>query len=102
MVATAPSRTPPWLLSRRGCRGRRLSSSTENHSVRNLSSLRKEVVLALFGGGQQLCELRRAAQRRQQRILLQGSVGAIFPLDGGFEQPQSHIFLATEGHVSCE
>jgi hypothetical protein len=56
------------------------SSATGARSGLNLTSFRKEVVLALLGGGEQLRELWRVPQRRQQRIFLQSLIGTIFAI----------------------
>ena len=75
---------------------------TRKRSLRGLRSLGKEVGLALFGGGEQLVELRRAFQLREPGISLHRGVGAIVACDGAPEQPLGDIVLPTEGISGCE
>jgi hypothetical protein len=62
--------------------------------LRRQSSLGAKFVFAVSGGGEQLRELRRTPQRRQQRIILQGLVGTITSFDSTLKQPQRDVLLS--------
>ena len=57
--------------------------------VRNLGAFCEKVVLTLFGGGEQLSELRSTPQTRYQGIGPESSVSAVAPFDGTSDQPHS-------------
>jgi len=55
--------------------------------------------VALFRGGEQLVELRRASQLRPHGIVLQSGVGAKVAGDGILEQPQSEVLMPAKQEV---
>src|ERR1039458_5717310 len=55
----------------------RSGGRAQGNSVSSLRSLGKEIGLALFRGGEQLSELRRASQGREHGIILHSGIGAI-------------------------
>ena len=69
--------------------------------MRCLRSLCDEIVAALFRGGEQLRELRRASEVGEDGIDLEVGVGAIVSCNRAFKQPQRDSFLPTEGKPVC-
>jgi hypothetical protein len=56
----------------------------------------KEIVPALFRGGEQLSEPRRNSRGREHGIRLQVAIGTVMPCDRALEQSQRDVLLLTE------
>ena len=69
--------------------------------MRVLISLGQKIVLTLFCLGQQTGVLRTSAEVHQQRVGLQGGVGAVVFFDGVFQGAEISVFLAAVGKQSA-